>query len=230
MRMQPETFKNIRKSFIFFSLVAGMFFLIFRYGLFTAVKISEFLQKNQPGYGETPLESYLPVPKFFSVIEATNSGQLPIEGYAPANEEILITLNDVEDQSLAVNSEGKFEDFLPLSLGTSKIYSVAITNKEIRSSPSKSWNIFYNDSPPYLEILEPENNSVIKGKQNTVIIRGKITPPAKAYVNDHLMIIDDENSFSYSAVLQTGENKFKIVSLDPALNKTEIEWLLNYQP
>ncbi len=107
---------------------------------------------------------------------------------------------------------------------------MAVTTKEIRSSPSKTWTIFYNDSPPYLEILEPANNSVIKGKQNSAVIKGKISPPVKIYVNDHFLIAENDNTFNYTALLQPGENKFKIVCLDPALNKTEMEWILNYQP
>jgi len=212
-------------------LVAVILFLLFKFGISAAVELSLFLQKrNALPVTNDSFQSILQPPELFPIPEATNSASLLVSGYSIPNQKVEIFVNANLAKSLEVNSEGIFEDFIPLSLGTSEIFSVAVTGQEIRSSPSKTWKIFYNDSPPFLEILEPENNAVIKGRQNTVVIKGKIIPPAKVYVNDHLMIINSDDTFEYSAMLQSGENKFNIVSLDPALNKTEMEWTLNYQP
>jgi len=229
MGMQPETFRNIRKSIVFFSLVAGMLFLIFKYGLFTAVKISELLQKNQPGYEETPLESYLPAPKFFSVIEATNSGQFPVEGYAPANEEILITLNDVEDRSLAVNSEGKFAGTLNLALGINTFYAVTKNFKGNTSAKSETETIFYSNTPPFIEILDPQPESVVKNNPD-IVLKGKTESSSRVYVNDHLIRVESDGSFSYSVKLARGDNLFKIISVDPARNETRKEFTLQFRP
>lgn len=229
--MNNENKRYLKLSAIYLAAIALIIFLLLKFGVAAAINISLLLQKRNSAPAITePYQNIIQPPELIPILEATNSAFLLISGYSIPNQKVEIFINDNVVKTLDVNSEGRFEDFVPLSLGTSKIYSVALTSKEIRSSPSKVWTIFYNDTPPFLEILEPANNSVIKGRQNTVIIKGKVTPPAKAYVNDHLMILDNENTFNYSAVLQSGENKFKIVSLDPALNKTEMEWILNYQP
>ena len=229
MKIQPDTAKNIKTSIIFFSLTAGMFFLIFKFGLYTAVKISEFLQKNQPGYEETPLDSFLPAPQFYSVIEATNSGQFPIGGYGPANKEILITLNGVEDQSLTVNSEGKFEGTLDLYLGVNSFYAETKDFNGNKSAKSETQTVFYSNTPPFIEILEPAPDSVIKNNPD-IVLKGKTDSSSKVSINDHLVLVEADGSFTYPVKLAKGDNLFKIISIDPAQNQTQKEFMLQFRP
>jgi len=228
--MIKSTKKYLSLSVFYFVLTISLLVLIFKFGITGAVVISSFLQKKNPVVNTPDLyETIIQSPELFPVPEATNSSSLAISGYSLPNQKVDIYLNDLNIKSFDVDSEGKFAGFVSLSLGSSKIYAITVNSKNIQSSPSKSWTVFYNNSPPYLEILEPANNTIIEGKQNTVTIKGKISPPSRAFVNDHQMIIENEGIFNYTATLQTGENKFKIVCLDPAENKTELEWLINYQ-
>ncbi len=230
--MTKESSKHLLLSALYIFLSLTLLVLIFKFGITAAVEISLFLQKRN--FSETSsgsVENIVQIPDLFPITEATNSAYLPISGYALPNQKIDIFINDLEVKSTETNSEGKFESEISLSLGLSKIYAISINSQGVKSSPSKSWTVFYNNSPPYLEILEPENNITIKGKQNAkIVIKGKISPPSKVYINDHLMILENERYFNYPATLQPGENEFKIVCLDPAQNKSEREWIITYSP
>lgn len=229
MRIQPETAKNIRTSVIFLCLTAGMIFLIFKYGLFTAVKISEFLQKNQPGYEETPLDSYLPAPTLLSTLEATNSGQLAISGYGPANKEVVITLNETENLPLTVDSEGKFSGILNLALGVNNFYAATRDFNGNLSPKSTAQTVYYSNTPPFIEIIDPLPESVIKNDPD-IVLKGKTEISSKLYINDHLVPIEADGSFTYSTKLTKGDNLFKVISIDPAQNQTQKEFMLQFRP
>lgn len=229
--MLTENKKYLSKSALFLLLTAGVIALIFMFGIRAAIEISLFLQKrNSPPLSSAPYENVVPPPELFPIAEATNSSSLPLSGYSLPNQKVDVYINDLNIKTLDANSEGKFEGDISLSLGLSKIYAVSVNSLGVKSSPSKSWTIFYNDSPPYLEILEPNNNSTIKGRQNTITFKGKIANTSRIFINDHQVITENSGNFTYPVTLVQGENKFKIVCLDPAQNKTELEWQITYQP
>ena len=229
--MIKSTKKYLSLSVFYFVLTIGLLVLIFKFGITGAVVISSFLQKKNPVVNTPDLyETIIQSPELFPVPEATNSSSLAISGYSLPNQKVDIYLNDLNIKSFDVDSEGKFAGFVSLSLGSSKIYAITVNSKNIQSSPSKSWTVFYNNSPPYLEILEPANESTITGKQNkNIIFKGKTAETSKVYINDQRLVSASDGSFSYPAILNEGDNVFKIVCLDPAQNKTELQWTLHYQ-
>jgi len=229
MKIDKDTAKNIKLTILYSTLTLGLVFLIFRFGLSVAVDISEYLQKNKPGNEETPLDSYLAQPKFFGVTEATNSAQFPIKGYGPANKEVAIFLNEVEDQALPVNSEGVFEGELKLTLGINKFYAIAKDFTENTSAKSEIQSIYYSDSPPLIEIEDPSPDSVIKNNPS-ISIKGKTESNSKLYINDHVVLVNSDGSFSYPVKLEKGDNIFKIVAIDPAQNTSEKDFKLQFRP
>lgn len=227
--MQISLNRHQKATLIYTFLTILLLVLIFKFGLTAAVKVSEFLQRNKPLPESSLSENLLPAPQFYPLPEATNSASLKLSGFSQPNGKIEIFLNDLNIKSFDVDSEGKFEGFLSLSLGLNKIYAVTKDNEGRQSPSSRVWTIFFEDSPPMLEILEPADGTIIR-KTAIVVIKGKATPASKVTINDHQVVIDNEGSFSYSFRLQTGENKFTIVCLDPAQNRTEKEWILNFEP
>lgn len=223
--------KYLSLSILYLSLIIGFFFLLFKFGITVAVGISSFLQQRKEAPDTAELsESIVPEPQLMPLPEATNSAHLKISGYSLPNQKVHIYLNDLDVLTLDVDSEGKFEDYISLSLGESEIYGVTVNFKDIKSSASKIWTVFYNNSPPYLEILEPANESTITGRQNkNITFKGKAAETSKVYINDQRLVSASDGSFSSPAVLNEGDNIFKIVCLDPAQNKTELQWTLHYQ-
>jgi len=226
--------RQIILGFFYLFLSAGLIFLLLKFGVKIAVDISYFLQKrSHPQDFSDSSFNILAEPQLLPFPEATNSANLKVIGYAPSNQKVDIYLNNFNVKTFEVDSEGKFEGFVSLALGINKIYAVTVDVNGNKSSPSKEWEIFYNNSPPYLEILEPENHSTFKKSQNQVTIKGKVASTSKVFINGQRLITEFDgtfNNFSYQVTLQKGENKFTITCLDPALNKTEVEWILNYQP
>lgn len=217
-------------AFFYIFLTSLLVFLVLKFGLKGAITISEFIQGSKPVYETDIYDNILPSPQLYPILEATNSATLALSGYSLPNNKVDIFLNDFNIKTLEVDSEGKFSGEISLSLGTSNIYAVTKDNKNKQGSPSKTWTIFYGNSPPYLEIFEPINNSEIKGKNSQINIKGKALNVSKVSINDHSIILEKDGSFNYPVKLSNGENKFKIICVDPAQNKTELEWILKYQP
>lgn len=229
MLKNPETRKNIGKGIFWLFLTFGFIFLIFKFGITAAVKISEFLQRNKPGNEGILTDNYLPAPKFSSVPEATNSATLSIYGYAPANKEVVINLNNSEYKSLATDSEGKFSGEIELSLGTNSFYGFSKDFDSKTSVSSPTYSIFFSDTPPPLEIIDPIDLSTIKNNPD-ITIKGKTDSRAKVYVDNHQILVNSDGTFSHFVKLQKGENKFIFSSLDLAQNKKEIQYTLNFKP
>jgi len=221
-------------TFFYLALTFGFLFLIYKFGIKTAVQISSFLQsrnsQNQSVVSTDLAENILPEPQLLPLPEATNSSTLTISGYSLPNQKVNLYLNDLPIKVLDVNSEGKFTGEISLALGLSKIYAVTINSDNIQGPPSKVWTVFYSNSPPYLEITEPANNSTITGKNDFLLIKGKTNQTSKVFVNSQRVVIENDGSFSYPVNLQKGENKFTIECFDPASNKTQVDWVINYQP
>lgn len=226
---KKQIIKNLLVALFWLGMTFGLVFLIFKFGLGAAVKISEFLQKRQPAESQGLTDNFLPEPKFFTVPNATNSAELPIQGYSLANKEVLLTLNDSEQLSFSVNAEGKFEGRIPLTLGKNNFTAVTKDFGGKESSPSKTYAIFFSNTPPPLEIIEPQPGSAIKNNPD-IILKGKTDNTSKVYINDHLVIVAESGMFAYPFKLQKGENKFRIVCLDPAQNRSEYEITLTFRP
>ena len=172
-------------------------------------------------------ENFLPSPQLNSIIEATNSAELTISGFAPSNHEIEIQLNS--DPLIICQSDagGKFEQKIKLTLGDNEI--VAYTkDKDTTSQPSKHLSIYYNDIPPELEITEPEADKLFK-RNPLIEIKGKTNKNCRVYINNHMVVTDNEGSFTYQTKLNEGENIFKVSSIDLANNKSEKEFKLRFQ-
>ncbi len=214
---------------IYFALTLLICGLIFVFGLKFAVFISETFQKNKSLPASSVSENVLSSPQFNAILEATNSATLPISGYSQPNEKVDLYLNDLNVKTLEVNSEGLFSSSLSLSLGINKIYAVTKDNLDRQSAPSRQWTVYFQNSPPNLEVTEPENGSTIKKVRETVI-KGKADSETKVLVNDHQVVMENDGRFSFPVKLQNGENKFKIICLDPAQNSTQIDWTINFQP
>jgi len=227
---QEKNQKFYLKLIIFYAaLTAGLIFLLAKFGLSSAIKISELLQKKEGPESASLYENVLPAPQLYPLPEATNSSSLQIAGYSQPNQEVDLYLNDLMTKTFAVDSEGKFSDFINLSLGVNKIYAVTKDNRGIQSPLSQSWSVFYGNSPPNLEIIEPADKTLIK-KQSNLTIKGKVEETSKVFINNHLVVVEKDGTFEFPITLQPAENKFKIVCTDPAQNQTQLDWTVFFEP
>ena len=226
--MEKENKKYLILGFLYLALAAVTIFLIFKFGVAATVKISELIQGSSSESSSNLSDVIIPSPQLSSIPQATNSAELNIWGFAPANFDIDLFLNDSHLKSTTANSEGKFDTSIVLSLGINKIFATTKNKEGVSSSPSPTWTIFYSDTPPVLEITEPTSDTVILKTKETVI-KGKIEKTSKLTINDRLVIVDSEGVFNYAVVLQKGENKFQLVCTDPAQHKSVRELIFQLQ-
>lgn len=221
--------KYYLKKIILFNLLSFcLIYLILKFGIIFAVKISDIFQKDKKVTENEASDVFLASPRFNQQINATNSAEISISGYSLPNQDVEIYLNGTQTKTIPTNSEGKFETKIILSSGTNLISSSTKDKNGRLSSLSEEMNIYYSDTNPTIEITEPKNEDLIRG-DNNVSIKGSTDKINKVHINDHLIILDKDGNFSYQVKLNSGENIFKIVCFDPAQNKTEKEIKIRYQ-
>ncbi len=80
----------------------------------------------------------------------------------------------------------------------------------------------------FLEILSPENNSVVN---NSIIkIDGKTVASAEVFVNEQETKADSSGNFSLNYSLDEGENELVVVVNDNQGNYLEKTLIITYQP
>ena len=73
------------------------------------------------------------------------------------------------------------------------------------------------DSKFLLEIIEPQDSSVVKTQ--TVRVRGTTLPDADVRVNEQFVIVDTTGAFTVMVSLETGPNSIEVIATDTAGNE-----------
>jgi hypothetical protein len=234
-RLNKSLENKNRKTIILSILgIAIILFLFFRFGIDALVNFSLFVSgsksqstsqsSNQINYVATPILNPLP--------SATNSAQIVISGTSLKNYNITLYLNNTTDQTQADNN-GNFNFVEQLLSGDNQIKVQAEYNNN-KSDFSNSVTVSYSNSQPTLDINSPtdgqkfDKNSI--GNGNTVIISGKTDPGDSVTVNGFWAVIDDNNNFSYTLPVQSGDTQIKVIATDQAGNRTEKDLKINFSP
>jgi len=231
--LKQEDKRYLMLSALYLFLSGLLVFGILKYGIKASLAIYDLLHKGNTTTETSLYDQAPPAPQLFAITEATNSANLVISGYTLPKLQVHIFLNDLDILTVESDSEGKFEENLSLALSNNSIYAKAFDLKNRESQPSKTWNIFYSNTPPFIEITEPAKDSTIRKNPN-IEIKGKFDPSSKILINDHSVITqknpnEEFASFSYPFKLNEGDNLIKIKCIDPAQNQTEIDWIVKFQ-
>jgi len=70
------------------------------------------------------------------------------------------------------------------------------------------WEVKNFIEPPYLQIIEPENNSITTESKTTII--GKTEPEVSLWINNQSVLADPEGNFTQEVELTNGLNSFEI--------------------
>jgi hypothetical protein len=156
--------------------------------------------------------------------EATFSAQLKLEGFADPESKVVFVLNGEQVEEKQVNDEGEFDQEISLEKGENQLTVYSINEAGTESLQSKTYQIVYDDEAPIISIIEPEPDSVIelKRNRNTQIV-GETEPLSSVYLNDRLILVDEDGQFSSNYYLDEGENVLKFLAIDKAGNESELE-------
>jgi len=225
--------KKSRRLAIFLGIVTLLVIvgLIF-WGIPLLIHLASFLNTIEKSEPEQSLEDTIPPvpPQFAAVPEATYTATIKIGGSSEPESKVEIYLNDKLLLVTEANGEGKFEvEKIPLQEGENLLSALAIDAAGNKSTSSEKVKVVFDNKPPELEIIEPENEAVVY--EQKVEIKGKVeSEDIRVTVNDHLVVIEKEGSFAYPFELQEGKNEVTIIAEDLAGNKTEKKLEITYRP
>lgn len=186
--------------------------------------------KDQP---PTPIpadENAILAPPVLNIpYEATNTASIKIKGYALAQTEVEIYLDDELKSTLKATDDGSFlsEDIL-LSLGINNIYGKTVDSKGEKSLPSKLIKVIYDNERPKLELREPADNQLATNAKITVS-GATDSEGSLITINGTRVIINYAGDFSQTVDLTEGENVISVVASDPAGNTSQISRKVTYQ-
>lgn len=163
------------------------------------------------------------VPVLIAPLEATSSAKFVLNGYTEKDTEVVLVNNGSEVSRTKTDGDGNFRFEFDLQNGSNAIATYAVNDKKVESSLSQQYSISLDSEAPKLEISEPTDKATIQGKKNqNVTIKGQSEPTARITLNDRLLLIKADGSFSTQFRLNTGENALSIKAQDQAGNVKEV--------
>jgi hypothetical protein len=219
------TYVFIAVSGIFLIFISAIYFLpqiiLGTSSLASKISTKNIVRESKKEDIKAPLP-----PKLDSLPYATSKKSITITGTAPAKSTIKLYVNDIEVKKVAVSNDESFEfESILLKEGENTIYATATDNAGNTSKKSTLKTIIVKTEGPQLEASEQVDQENARVK-----ISGATDSDATVSINDRRVIVSRNGSFSTELKLNSGENKFLVISTDLAGNKTEKEIVVNYSP
>jgi len=184
--------------------------------------------------GSSPQSQQQPIvlpPMLDPLPESTNSATLTVHGKANPKMQLILYLNDAEYKKLVISDDGSFEVIdIPVQEGTVSMSAKQMDEKNNVSDLSNVITTAVDRTAPKLTIDKPEDGVTVNDGTHKVAVSGVTDEDMKVTINGRIVVLKADGSFTYSMPLNDGENKLKIISLDPAGNETIVERRVIYQP
>lgn len=229
-----EEKRSLRKAFFFVLLTIVLLVVLVFLGIPALVKVAVFFADIKST--GTPVEQTdtvpPPAPRFNILPEYTKEPSLSLSGFAEAGSTVEIFLNDSPVGSIVVTNEGTFS-FAKVNLSPDKneIYAVSTDTAGNKSQPSPKITINFDNTPPKLEIGQPQDGASFVGERKRKIkIEGQTEENISLALNERLVILGAEGKFSADFTLADGENILKLLATDRAGNQTEKEIKVAFTP
>lgn len=221
-----------QKKTIFLSVlgIVVLLFLLFKFGLPALINLSLFIAGNKGLTVTADNEiSFISPPIFESAPVATNSARYEIKGTADKDSKVELLQNGKKKGEEETNDKGEFTFSVNLSEGENSFTARQII-KDKKSDYSSPLVIIYKNSPPKLEVSNPQDGASFKKEDKFIEVTGSTDADTTVTVNGFYAAINESNEFSYSLGLNDGDNEIKIVAVDLAGNRTEKTVKVNYSP
>lgn len=176
-------------------------------------------------------ENLLWTPTIDTIPTITNQKKLSITGnaYQGVQVELFFNNESISIDDLDENKKFEFTD-LNLQSGENTISVRAIKENGEKSELSKESRITLDLVPPSLEITNPINETTFGSGKQKVSVEGTTEEEVKLYVDDHIVIVKPDLTFSYQITLKEGENTITIKATDKAGNETKEERIVTFDP
>lgn len=227
-----EEKRNKRRAFIFGVLTIAALVFLFTIGLNVLTKfvglISDLKKTSAPI--EKTDTTPPPPPHIDTLPEATNNSKLTITGSSEPGSDVELFINGSKNESLAGN-DGAFSFDIILANGSNTIYAQAKDSAGNESGKTPTYEVIYSKNPPKIDINSPNDGAKFYGtKQQQITISGKTAVDVSLTINDRIVAVQDDGSFSSSVFLNEGNNTFKIKVVDNAGNTAEKSITVSWSP
>lgn len=225
-----EERKNIKNAYFYIILsVIAIVVLIF-FGLPLLVKFAGFIGDISKSTKPVEIADTTPPapPQFGDLPEYTNKESLDVTGKSESGATITIRANNKTTEVVA-NNDGVFSFTFDLKNGDNTIDAKAKDLSGNESTQTQTYKIVFDNEPPKIELSSPSDGSSFFGSgQRQLSIKGNVTEPVKLTINDRIVALKDDNTFTFTTTLSEGENKFEVKAVDPSGNETSTSLTVNF--
>ena len=146
---------------------------------------------------------------------------LLVQGRVPsfaisAGQRLQVSVNDGPAVSAPIDANGHFAAPIMLKDGPNAVVVALLAGQEIVSTTTRT--IVLDRIPPSLSIAKPKSGEVIGGP--TVSVEGKAEPYAVVTVNDRMVFVGADGSFSEAFTAPSGPLAITVLARDRAGNET----------
>ena len=218
---KKEENKSRRQIFFWVILTIILIFSLVTFSIPVLTRLS-FLFSNNKTIQDTKENLRLAPPKLNFVPEATNSAIISFSGNTIGDSDVEIIFNNNQLPVIkAKDGLFKTED-LKLDEGTNTVYAMTLDSSGNKSQPSEKLTIVLKTTPPELIINQPTDKTAFIGQsQKNLQIVGQTCSDCSLTINNHLIVLGKNASFSSNYQLQEGDNSIILVAMDNAGNTTE---------
>jgi hypothetical protein len=223
--------KERRRLILAIAGIIGIFILILAFGLKALIGFSLLVEKLRGGSPATTQQQQTVIlpPTLDPPASATNSATIAVTGKGQSELTLILYINNKEFKQTPVAKDGTFAvSSVPLTSGANTISAKLTDTKGNLSDLSNIVSVTYGNTPPKLVISDPADNSTVSGDSNAVTVNGMTDDNVTVTINDRVVVIKTDNSFSYSYPLNDGDNILNIVATDAAGNQTTIQRKVTY--
>lgn len=231
-RIRIEEKKNIRKAVFFIFLTILLLALFFVFGIPSIAKFAAFLTEIRGTNTQIEVSDTTPPtpPRFDSLPGFTKDDKVEISGQTEAGAIVKLELNNKEDEVIA-NSDGHFNYTFTLHDGENTLQAKSVDQAGNESADSDKFTVILDKSAPELTISKPQDGSQFFGaNERQIVIEGITEEDAIVNINNRMVVVENDGSFSLFTTLSEGENSFNIKSRDQAGNEIEKTLKVTFNP
>lgn len=214
--------KQEKRKAVIYILLSGVFLYgMIRWGIPGIINVIGWWTNSDEIVSEQGYKVPPQRPQLSPLPEATFSGKINVTGTAILGEKVEIYVNGEKRNEKDLSDGSNFEFESVVLKGGNNTIEVISKNDNGDSQPARI-EIIKDDSKPEITIDEPGLEAEKYGPgEDSISIRGTVDEEAKVYVNDHLVFVSNEGSFTFDGNLSEGLNKFVVRAIDKAGNESE---------
>lgn len=223
--------KEKRRLVLAIAGIFGIIVLILLFGVKALIGFSLLVDKLRGGSSSVNQQSQTIIlpPTLDPPAIATNSASISVNGKGQPGLTVILYVNNNELKEIPVKENGIFTvSNVPLISGVNTISAKLTDTKNNLSDLSNIVTVNYGNTPPKLVISDPADNTTVSGDPNTVPVNGMTDDNVTVTINDRMVVIKNDNSFSYSFPLNEGDNVLVIKATDASGNQTTLQRKITY--